>query len=123
MANFGLGVALILGSREQGWDVVETEGGHASFAPTTEEEQSIAHWIAASYGRASNERLLSGGGLSNIDAALRGVASQSPTKDAQSDLTHPNPGLLGAAVALRNNAYRSAIHRGLTKLGRSCVQK
>ena len=69
----GLGVALLVGDDARGWQVVETEGGHVSFAPQVEEEQRIADWIAARHhGRCSNERLLSGLGLSYIDAVLAG---------------------------------------------------
>lgn len=67
----GLGVALLVGDDQRGWQVVETEGGHVSFAPQVEEEQRIADWVAARHhGRCSNERLLSGLGLSYIDAVL-----------------------------------------------------
>lgn len=67
----GLGVALLVGDDAKGWQVVETEGGHVSFAPQVEEEQRIADWIAARHhGRCSNERLLCGMGLSYIDAVL-----------------------------------------------------
>lgn len=67
----GLGVALLVGDDLHGWQVVETEGGHVSFAPQVEEEQRIADWVAARHhGRCSNERLLSGLGLSYIDAVL-----------------------------------------------------
>lgn len=67
----GLGIALLVGDDARGWQVVETEGGHVSFAPQVEEEQMIADWISARHhGRCSNERLLSGMGLSYIDAAI-----------------------------------------------------
>ena len=72
-AGTGLGVALLTGSTAQGWHIVPTEGGHASFAPTDDEERAIAAWLHVRHGRVSNERLLSGHGLSNIDAALRGI--------------------------------------------------
>lgn len=72
-AGTGLGVGLLTGSATQGWQVVPTEGGHASFAATDDEERTIAAWLTRRYGRVSNERLLSGRGLSNIDAALRGL--------------------------------------------------
>ncbi|MCF7222891.1 glucokinase [Marilutibacter chinensis] len=68
----GLGVGMLAGSVQAGWQVVETEGGHASFAPLGEEEEAIARWLAARHGRVSNERLLCGQGLSCIDAVLRG---------------------------------------------------
>lgn len=71
-AGTGLGVGLLVGSPERGWQVVETEGGHVSFAPQDEQEHAIARWLAARHGRVSNERLLCGEGLAQIDAVLRG---------------------------------------------------
>ena len=68
----GLGVALLVGGEEHGWHVVETEGGHVSYAPIGDEEQTIARWMTARFGRASNERMLCGAGLAHIDAVLRG---------------------------------------------------
>ena len=68
----GLGVALLVGSDALGWQAVETEGGHVSFAPQGDEERAIERWLAAHFGRASNERLLCGSGLSHIEAVLRG---------------------------------------------------
>ncbi len=67
----GLGVALLVGDAARGWQAVETEGGHVSFAAIGEEEHKIARWMAQRFGRTSNERLLSGAGLSHIEAALR----------------------------------------------------
>lgn len=67
----GFGVGLLVGSAAQGWQVVETEGGHVGFAPQDEEERALADWLAARHGRVSWERLLSGNGLSAIDAVLR----------------------------------------------------
>ena len=67
----GFGVGLLVGSADRGWQVVETEGGHAAFAPLEDEEHLLAGWIVARHGRASWERLLSGSGLATIDAVLR----------------------------------------------------
>ena len=69
----GLGVALLVGSAHAGWHVVETEGGHVSFAPQGSEERAIERWLSARHGRTSNERLLCGKGIAEIDAALRGM--------------------------------------------------
>lgn len=69
----GLGVGLLVGPAEHGWRVIETEGGHATFAASDDEEREILRWIAARHRRVYNELLLSGQGLSRIDAALRGV--------------------------------------------------
>ena len=68
----GLGVGLLVGSEASGWQVVETEGGHVTFAPIGDEEHRIARWLDARFGRASTERVLSGDGLSHIAAALGG---------------------------------------------------
>lgn len=100
----GLGVALLVGGARRGkengsesssdakhpreWHVVETEGGHVSYAPLGEEEHAIERWFNARFGRTSNERLLSGAGLSHIDAALSGAehpslqAAQQPLREA-----------------------------------------
>jgi glucokinase len=83
-AGTGLGVAMLTGSSEQGWHVVPTEGGHASFAPVNDEERKISAWLGVRHGRVSNERLLSGHGLSNIDACLRGIEPV-PAPAAQPD--------------------------------------
>ncbi len=69
----GLGVGLLIGSPEQGWQAVETEGGHVTFAPIGDEEHRIARWLEARFGRPSTERVLSGDGLSHIHAALQGT--------------------------------------------------
>ena len=74
----GLGVALLVGDPNRGWQVVETEGGHVSFAPLGEEERCIERWISARHGRTSNERLLCGTGLSYIHAALGGEEAGRP---------------------------------------------
>lgn len=49
---------------------LETEGGHAHFAPTTETEIGILQHLLTKYERVSNERLISGMGLENIYQAL-----------------------------------------------------
>ena len=69
----GLGVALLVGSHEHGWHVVETEGGHVGFSPVGDEERAISAWLTAKHGRTSTERLVCGKGISEIDAVLRGA--------------------------------------------------
>ena len=72
----GLGVALLVGSPQCGWQVVETEGGHVGFAPLGDEERAISAWLTAQHGRTSTERLLCGKGLSEIDAVLRSAGAE-----------------------------------------------
>ena len=69
----GLGVAAVT-LRNGAPLVLETEGGHASFAPVDAEEVAILGQLARRFGRVSWERVLSGPGLANIDAALRAIA-------------------------------------------------
>lgn len=71
----GLGVALLVGDEADGWDVVETEGGHVTFAPLGDEEHAIVRHLTALHGRVSTERVLSGRGLAHIDAVLRGAGN------------------------------------------------
>jgi glucokinase len=65
----GLGVGALL-LQEGRASALETEGGHTSFAPRTEEDIAILRRLAARFGRVSNERLLCGSGLSNLHEAL-----------------------------------------------------
>lgn len=113
-AGTGLGVALLTGSPADGWRVIPTEGGHASFAPVDAEDRRIAAWLATRYGRISNERALSGNGLACIDAALRGVTPV-PTPAVQ-------PGLRAAkdvvAAALGGGGGDTDAQRALARFCR-----
>lgn len=65
----GLGVGALL-IRDGLASALETEGGHASFAPRTDEEIEVLRVLGSRFGRVSNERLLCGSGLSNLHEAL-----------------------------------------------------
>ncbi|MFW5660869.1 MAG: glucokinase [Oceanicaulis sp.] len=65
----GLGLGLLV-PHGSATSVIATEGGHAGFAPRTEEEIAVGRFIADEYGYASWERILSGRGLVNIHRAL-----------------------------------------------------
>jgi glucokinase len=69
-AGTGLGEALIIddGAREL---VIASEGGHADFAPRTEQESALLHYLRRQFGHVSYERVLSGPGLLNIYRFLR----------------------------------------------------
>lgn len=69
--GLGVGLLLVRGGRTI---VIETEGGHASFAPASEEELAVLRVLRDRFGRVSNERLISGPGLVNLYAALASVA-------------------------------------------------
>jgi len=67
----GLGVALL---RRTGGEVavIETEASHIAFAPLDPEEEGLRDALAARYGRASVERVVSGPGLIDIYRFLGG---------------------------------------------------
>lgn len=78
-AGTGLGEAMLY------WDgqkhhPLASEGGHADFAPRTEEEIELLRWLIAKFGHVSYERLLSGPGFHNIFSFLResGRYAESP---------------------------------------------
>lgn len=65
----GLGVSALI-VRDGVSFALETEGGHTAFAPSTAEEVAVLDRLLVEFDRVSNERLISGGGLSNIQLAL-----------------------------------------------------
>jgi glucokinase len=68
----GLGVAALL-RREDGYEVIETEGGHIDFAPLDSLEDQILAHLRKSFRRVSVERLVSGRGLMNLYEALGAI--------------------------------------------------
>jgi glucokinase len=58
------------------FSVLATEGGHASFAPASEQAIEVLRWLRKKYGRVSAERVLSGSGLSNLYSALSEISGQ-----------------------------------------------
>jgi glucokinase len=65
----GLGVGGVVASAA-GFTVLATEGGHASFAPTSDKSIEVLRWLRRKFGRVSAERVLSGAGLANLYKAL-----------------------------------------------------
>lgn len=65
----GLGVGALL-LRDGRLLPLETEGGHCSFAPQTDEEIEILKVLTARFGHVSNERLVCADGLANLHQAL-----------------------------------------------------
>jgi len=65
----GLGVSGLVRAGDR-WVPVETEGGHATFAPMTERESRVADLLRRRHGHVSWERVLSGPGLVSLHSAL-----------------------------------------------------
>ena len=66
----GLGVATLHVTRAGEVVVIQSEGGHASFAPVTPAEEALLPFLRRRFGHVSYERLLSYPGLQNIYEAL-----------------------------------------------------
>lgn len=109
----GLGVALLVGGPHH-WQVVETEGGHVSFAALGDEELNIARWFTARFGRVSNERLLCGSGLSHIDAVLRGAVDHAT---GQHQALREPADIVSAAIDGHDLAARRTLARFCAVLG------
>ena len=70
-AGTGLGEAILHWDGQQ-FHVIATEGGHTSFAPQTEPEIALLHYLQEMHGgHVSYERILSGPGLVNLYTFLR----------------------------------------------------
>jgi glucokinase len=70
-AGTGLGEAfLVWSAAEQRYQVVPSEGGHVDFAPRSALERGLAVYLAARYGRVSNERVVSGPAFKDLFAYL-----------------------------------------------------
>lgn len=111
----GMGVALITEFGADRWHVIETEGGHVSYAPQGSEEEQIHEWLLARHDRVSIERVLSGDGLSRIHAALEG---RSPSKKATPNSTLADPAwIVAQALAGEDVIARRALARFCAILG------
>jgi glucokinase len=65
----GIGVAQLLRTAD-GYQVLETEGGHVDFAPLDDVEDRILAHLRDLYSRVSVERVVSGSGLANLYGAM-----------------------------------------------------
>jgi glucokinase len=70
----GFGMALLVPEYDGGWEIIPTEGGHASFAPTNEKELAIKSFLLKEQSHVSVENILSGIGLVNLYRALAHIA-------------------------------------------------
>lgn len=98
----GLGVSGLLPSGERGWVAIEGEGGHVTLPAATPRERLVMDALASRHGRASAERVCSGGGLLETfgilceadGAATHGI--QSAAEVSAAALQHAQPQALEA---------------------------
>jgi glucokinase len=67
--NHGVGVGALTHTAH-GYQVIDTEGGHAAFAPVTPLHEKILKRLEKSFGRVSYERIISNPGLVNLHRAV-----------------------------------------------------
>jgi len=79
-AGTGLGMAALI-SHSDGYHVLDTEGGHADFAPVDQQQMELLSCLRQTYKRVSLERVLSGKGIVNIYQAICQM-EQTPTQFA-----------------------------------------
>jgi glucokinase len=105
----GLGVAALL-KKSDGYDVIETEGGHIDFAPLDVLEDRILVELRRSFRRVSIERIASGRGLWNVYEALGAIEGLSLT-------IHDEKELWTAALAGSDSLANAALDRVCLTLG------
>lgn len=99
-AGTGLGEAFL------GWDgechrVHASEGGHASFAPRSDEEVELLRFLRAEFGgRVSTERVLSGPGLHNIYRFVRQCSQEDEPSWVSKRIAEEDPGAVISELAL-----------------------
>lgn len=81
----GFGTATLVRTRTE-WQVLESEGGHISFAPVTDLEMELLQVLRRQYPRITVEHLLSGAGLVRIYQSLAEINGQTAEKLTPGDI-------------------------------------
>jgi glucokinase len=105
----GLGVAALL-KKNDGYDVIETEGGHIDFAPLDNLEDRILVELRRNFRRVSVERIASGRGLWNLYEALGAIEGRPLT-------FHDEKELWEAAMTGTDSLANAALDRLCLTLG------
>ncbi len=95
-AGTGLGEAILYWDGA-GYKPLPSEGGHASFAPTTDQEIDLLRYLRSSYLHVSYERVLSGAGLQAIYEFLRDTKKNEPTWLAEKVRVGDGPAIIAEA--------------------------
>lgn len=103
-AGTGLGEAIIAWTGST-YHIIATEGGHADFSPTNEQEIALLRYLLGKYpGHISCERLISGEGLVNIYQFLKhtNYAPTNPEIEQEMAVRDPAAVIGEAGVAARD---------------------
>ena len=109
----GIGQSLLVPGKDGAPLIFPTEGGHAAFAPETEQEREIAAWLESKHSYVSVERVVSGSAIADLYAAVCAVEGLPKTVTDQSaaliaDAAHSN----SCAGAVQTFKHYSAILGG-----------
>jgi glucokinase len=96
--------------KQDGYDVIETEGGHVDFAPLDKLEDRILNKLRRNFRRVSVERVAAGQGLWNLYEALGAIEKQPLT-------IHDEKELWGAALDGTDSLANAALDRLCLTLG------
>jgi glucokinase len=105
----GLGVAALL-RKPDGYEVIETEGGHIDFAPLDSLEDKILMQLRRNFRRVSVERVVAGQGLPNLYEALAAIENLDVS-------IHDEKELWASALAGTNSLATAALDRLCLSLG------
>lgn len=110
-AGTGLGEAMLYFDGEQHHPVA-SEGGHADFAPQSDEEVELLRWLRAKFkGHVSYERILAGPGLRNVYQFLKETTGYREPEFVTRRLAQgdPNEGITEFALAGRDPLCENAL--------------
>jgi glucokinase len=109
-AGTGLGQAVVVPGKSHA-EVVPSEGGHADFGPRNPREDRFVLFLRERFGRATRDRILSGGGLVLLYEFLKrdGAARESPAVAAALRLEDPAAVVSRFALARRDRLCRIAL--------------
>lgn len=95
----GLGEAFLIWEGE-GYQAHPSEGGHCSFAPTTDNQVELLNYLMPKYDHVSYERVCSGNGISNLYGFIKETKQGSEPDWLRNELnkvSDPNPTIFRAA--------------------------
>jgi glucokinase len=120
----GLGVGGVVAS-PAGFSVLATEGGHASFAPTSEKGIELLRWLTRKFGRVSAERVLSGAGLVNVHQGLAAAGGLQVPELTAAELFCEFLGSFAGDLALTLGAWHGVLISGamLQHFDRSMLER
>ncbi|GFO57891.1 glucokinase [Geomonas silvestris] len=120
-AGTGLGESLAYwdGQRHR---PLPSEAGHADFAPRSDEEAELLHYLTGEFGRVSYERVISGPGLVNIYRFLceRRYADEEPSVAAALSQGDPAPVITSAALSGSSPLCARALEIFVAVYGAEC---